>query len=476
MQTPSNFCYNVRRKGEKAQNDKDNNKERTKKMAKEIKIGDWFYRMMGYGGSESQWCCVIGKTEEKTGAHMFSLFGGKDGGMRPLPVSEVYIAIDERGIEHRISANDLKENGSIGIGSLEADKYGHRATICREDARLLVETGAYTEEEIAAEFPYAFKTWEEEEKDERPGAPMTAKQVEIYRAVKVANEEKQRRETEERNRKFREAVEALRKRYSYIPCPKTDVKYLRTGEVSRNLKAVLKHEFPGVKFSVTSDSFSGGDSATVKWEDGPTHEAVNRIVDAFQINRPDYTGDYWDPVETATTAVCGGFSYTHAERSYSEDTRKFVTDFFNEKWPKSGYDSEWKREQDVYREVMKVLSATDFPVGGYEIEGIEYDEKKFKYVLKVRAKAEPIAPPPSDPEPNGKGGKGVEVKENTAKGGLEIYFPAMPSEAIRDFMKSRNWRWSKFSHCWWHKDTEEARNTAAEVVAMYNKENGRAAA
>ena len=198
MQTPSNFCYNVRRKGEKAQNNKDNNKERTKKMAQEIKIGDWFYRMMGYGGSESQWCCVIGKTEEKTGAHMFSLFGGKDGGMRPLPVSEVYIAIDERGVEHRISANDLKENGSIGIGSLKADEYGHRATICREDARLLVETGAYTEEEIAAEFPYAFKTWEEEEKDERPGAPMTAKQVEIYRAVKVANEEKQKRETEEK--------------------------------------------------------------------------------------------------------------------------------------------------------------------------------------------------------------------------------------------------------------------------------------
>ena len=429
-------------------------------MAKEIKIGDWFYRMMGYGGSESQWCCVISKTEEKTGANMFSLFGGKDGGMRPLPVSEVYIAIDERGDEHRISANDLKDNGSIGIGSLEADEYGHRATICREDARLLVETGAYTEEEIAAEFPYAFKTWEEEEKDERPGAPMTAKQVEIYRAVKVANEEKKRRETEEKNRKFHEAVEALRKRYSYIPCPKTDGKYLRTGEVSRNLRAVLKHEFPGVKFSVTSNSFSGGDSVRVKWVDGPTHAAVNRIVDAFQINRPDISGDYWDPVETATTAVCGGFSYTFANREYSEATSKFVTDFFYEKWPKSGYDSEWKREQDVHSEAHKVLAETDFPVGGYDIEGIEYDEEKCRYVLKVRAKAEPIAPPPSDPEPNGKGGKGVEVKENTAKGGLEIYFPAIPSEEIRTMLKQYGWRFSRWNRCWYNRDTPTNRDFA----------------
>ena len=475
MQTPSNICYNVRRKGEKAQHNKDKNKERTKKMAKEIKIGDWFYRMMGYGGSESQWCCVIGKTEEKTGAHMFSLFGGKNGGMRELPVSEVYIAIDERGDEHRISANDLKDNGSIGIGSLEADEYGHKATICREDARLLVETGAYTEEEIAAEFPYAFKTWEEEEKDERPGAPMTAKQVEIYRAVKVANEEKKRRETEEKNRKFREAVEALRKRYSYIPCSKTDGKYLRTGEVSRNLKAVLKHEFPGMKFSVTSNSYSGGDSATVKWVDGPTHAAVNEIVDAFQENRRDISGDYWDPVETATTAVCGGFSYTFANREYSEATSKFVTDFFYEKWPKSGYDSEWKREQDVHREAHKVLAETDFPVGGYEIEGIEYDEQKFKYVLKVRAKAEPIAPPPSDPEPKGNGGKGVEVKYNEQFNGLEIYFPAIPSENVRNLCKASGFRWSKRGF-WYAKRCDRTEAAAEQIVAEWNKENERAAA
>lgn len=472
-------------------------------MAKEIKIGDWYYRMMGYGGSDSRWCCVMEKTGEKTGANLFSVFGGVGGGLKPIPVAEVYLAIDELGREFKVSANDLKENGHIGIGTLEPDEYGHKACIYHEDANLLIEKGKYTKEEIEAEFPFAFKDYDEEEKDDRPGFPMTAKQAEILKAAFAANEEKKRLEKEEHNRKFREAVEENRKKYSYIPCPKTEDKYLRTGEVSRNLKAVLKHEFPGVKFSVTSDTFSGGDSATVKWVDGPAYATVDAIVDAFQINRHDYTGDYWDPCENTTTVVCGGFSYTHANREYTPETRQKVEKLVDGYWPKSNYDADWQRKRDVEGEAYKILQRTTFPVGAYEIEGLEFDEKKYEYFIKFKEPKAPTPPPTAPRTPKGEDpGNAAEIanakremamadagerpdngdpakgeaywKRNTAKKGIEIYFPSMPSEFVRSQMKANGFRWHRGNRCWYNRFDEGTWELARCIVMEFNE--GRAVA
>ena len=100
---------------------------------KELKIGEWYYMMLGYGGSGSQYVNIRRKTDKKTGEHMFSLFGGKGGEMRPLPVTDVFEAVAEDGVVHCVSANNLAANGHIGIGTLEEPKYGHVASICREE-------------------------------------------------------------------------------------------------------------------------------------------------------------------------------------------------------------------------------------------------------------------------------------------------------------------------------------------------------
>ena len=445
-------------------------------MAKELKIGGWYYRMMGYGGSESQYCCIMGKTGERTSANMFSMFTAKGAGLQPIPVSDIYIALDERGVEHRVSANDLKDNDHIGIGTLTEDESGHKASIYREDAALLVETGRYTKEEIEAEFPYAFKSYdEEEEEDKRPSAPMTEKQAEMLKAAHEEDVAKEKREAEEAARKFKEAVEKVRSRYSFIPCPKTQGKYLRTGEVSRNLRAVLKFEFPGVKFSVNSDSFSGGDSATIRWVDGPDFASVNRIVDAFQGKRPDHTGDYWDFVPTAVTEVCGDFSYTFAERSYTPETEEYVKRYFAEHLY-AGESWNDDREKLSWGEAHKLLKKTAFPVGGYEIEGIEYDDKKFEYVLKFKDKKQPEPPTPSDGgDGNGSAKKGEAYwKRNEAKKGIEIYFPSVPDEYTRQRLKANGWRWSKFNRCWYARFDEGTWEMARDVVMTYNE--GRAAA
>src|SRR4051812_33768963 len=54
--------------------------------------------------------------------------------------------------------------------------------------------------------------------------------------------------------------------------------YLSCAETAKLVREVLKHEFPGVKFSVRSSTYSGGASIRVGWVDGPTGRAVDSVV------------------------------------------------------------------------------------------------------------------------------------------------------------------------------------------------------
>lgn len=56
-------------------------------------------------------------------------------------------------------------------------------------------------------------------------------------------------------------------------------RYLSVTESAKLLRAALKREFPGVKFSVRSESYSGGSSIRVAWLDGPTRKRVQALCD-----------------------------------------------------------------------------------------------------------------------------------------------------------------------------------------------------
>lgn len=440
-------------------------------MSKELKIGDWYYRMMGYGGSDSQMCCIRRKTGEQTAAGMLSLFNGT-GKIQPIPVSDIFEAVDECGRVFKVSANDLAANGHIGIGTLEEPKSnGHVAWLYREDARLLVEMGKYTAEEIAAVFPMALTEYGDAEYEKyieehsKEFTPMTDKQEEILKAAYAANCEKEKKEAEEANRKYAAEVAALRVKYNYIPCPKTDGKWLSVGDKRRNVLAVLKHEFPGVKFKAHTRNGSTSDSITVEYEDGPAYDKVMKVLNAFETTTYNAYEDIHEDCTQPAACVCGGFDYVFLHRETSKDVYKFVHDYIMAHV--GGATEEYARGT-----AHKVCAKTDFPAGGFELEGLELT-KAGEWVLHIKAKAEPSKPTP----PNGGGnGDGVTITENTEKNGIEIRFPSMPSEAIRNYMKANGWRWSKFARAWYNRATDGNRKIAADIAAMWEKENGKAAA
>ena len=53
-------------------------------------------------------------------------------------------------------------------------------------------------------------------------------------------------------------------------------------QAAKQIKTILKKAFPKTKFRVVSDSFAGGDSVNIRWEDGPTDDAVRELTHQYQ--------------------------------------------------------------------------------------------------------------------------------------------------------------------------------------------------
>lgn len=58
------------------------------------------------------------------------------------------------------------------------------------------------------------------------------------------------------------------------------------------------------------------------------------------------------------------------------------------------------------------------------------------------------------------------VSFNVEKGGIEIRFPDRPAQSVIDSLKADRFRWSRFSKCWWIKDSPAARAAAASYGTL----------
>lgn len=59
-------------------------------------------------------------------------------------------------------------------------------------------------------------------------------------------------------------------------------RYLSVTETAKLIRTTLKKQFPGIKFSVRSSSYSMGASIHISWTDGPREKEVMAITDGFE--------------------------------------------------------------------------------------------------------------------------------------------------------------------------------------------------
>lgn len=62
----------------------------------------------------------------------------------------------------------------------------------------------------------------------------------------------------------------------------TNRRRIDSADCAKLVRAALKQAFPSVKFSVRTDRYAGGSSVDVKWTDGPTSDAVERVAKRFE--------------------------------------------------------------------------------------------------------------------------------------------------------------------------------------------------
>lgn len=88
---------------------------------------------------------------------------------------------------------------------------------------------------------------------------------------------------------------------------------------SKNMKVELGLAFPGVKFSIKTRRFSGGDAIDVSWIDGPTSKQVDEIIDRYSAGSFDGMTDCYNYGRNAWIEAFGDAKYVHSRRDMSDE-------------------------------------------------------------------------------------------------------------------------------------------------------------
>lgn len=58
------------------------------------------------------------------------------------------------------------------------------------------------------------------------------------------------------------------------------------------------------------------------------------------------------------------------------------------------------------------------------------------------------------------------VQMNPDKDGVELVFASKPARSVLDALKMNGWRWSRFSSCWYKRDSATTRRYAEGIAGL----------
>lgn len=130
------------------------------------------------------------------------------------------------------------------------------------------------------------------------------------------------------------------------------------------IKSELKANFPTVKFSVRSESFSGGNAVDISWIDGPTDEQVREITDKYQYGHFDGMIDCYEYSNRRTDIPQA--KYVQTARRYSAESKAQAAAIL-------GIDvatqmNDWHSHSNSYNyeRINSLLWETDFTASGID--------------------------------------------------------------------------------------------------------------
>lgn len=115
--------------------------------------------------------------------------------------------------------------------------------------------------------------------------------------------------------RFAEAIAQLRADPAYSALVQSDDQY-SDKIATKNIRAELKANFKGVKFSVRNRDHG---SVDISWTDGPTVATVEGIVNKYQRGNFNGMEDIYESDPSAWNHVFGGAKYVFTQRDFSAD-------------------------------------------------------------------------------------------------------------------------------------------------------------
>lgn len=115
---------------------------------------------------------------------------------------------------------------------------------------------------------------------------------------------------------------------------------------AKNIRIQLAEAFPGIKFSIKTSRYSGGDSVNVKWTDGPNSDQVDEIIKRYQGGSFNSCEDIYEFSRDAFTDAFGDAKHVFAERSYSD---KAIDSAIRSVFDRYGFDGAAKPSAAEYR-------------------------------------------------------------------------------------------------------------------------------
>ena len=149
---------------------------------------------------------------------------------------------------------------------------------------------------------------------------------------------------------------------------------------AKMIKKRLTALYPRIKFSVTSDTFSMGNSVDIRWTDGPTSEAVNAITKQYQYGNFDSMTDSYDYTGIDPALGCEGAKYVHCSRKTSAEHQAKIAAKADEHYGKLnpndyGYRSRLAKIEKMYFDYPPAVPKQGTVAGHSEtmLAGLEYE-------------------------------------------------------------------------------------------------------
>lgn len=147
-----------------------------------------------------------------------------------------------------------------------------------------------------------------------------------------------------------------RKYYDYatdqVILPKwlTELIKAEVAQAAKEIRQELKQFFPGTKFKVTSDNYSGGNAVRVKWVDGPRSKEVEVVVGKYQYGHFDGMTDSYE--YTNRRNDISQVRFVSTSRELSDDYRASIINRLETAFGGTFEPNKWNDQFHCYNDVL----------------------------------------------------------------------------------------------------------------------------